>query len=639
MSQMPPKSSITNPFLETDDWFSEVVKLDKNVMQTSKSQFQAFLKSQAKSQTMTNANPWSLSNLIRSFSQHLILASVVSIVIISSCSAVAAQAFAPNKFKPTTIYQDFVQKFQSNKQVERNPFTALKPDDQNNVFSYDSCGLSVKYPKKIGDHQIDPLRNASDKAYRPNIIDSVQLTDVTDYFNNIQAYSREFNAPKTSDNDGSDYTTKQAKKETNPYRPLNISCFTIGSRATLGDTPQNGTTLTKEDLRDKVGWFIHEGNLKNIRTNNAYFGGIELTFEYGNKAYNVSFTDPQYTFQDYDIMEKEYQKNGLTKFVGIYGDQIQLQFNDLVESQKNTPIQTQPSSKTDKDIAEVPANSYNYPTNILPDNNQLNYYEKPGEANGNISSLKSAQCANATPSPQSSTYYQVLGEDLNCFVRFSLPLPAEQFSRIQMGLRLENSLGKPVITFGCKFNVDTANARGEYDGTVYTSLECLQKKPALARGIYEELISFDDGKTFEIVKNQTVEATADSSGFSVKPEIIVVENRFSEDKKSYKDLESVVCDDRVQSSSEIRCSIRLNHSITPLEIQVMSLTLRRETSIPNRPVMTPFDCRLGDSKISDINQTIQCTIQPEKDVLGTLAVDFVAFGKTIENVSRVTVIQ
>ena len=112
MSQMPPKSSITNPFLETDDWFSEVVKLDKNVMQTSKSQFQAFLKSQAKSQTMTNANPWSLSNLIRSFSQHLILASVVSIVIISSCSAVAAQAFAPNKFKPTTIYQDFVQKFQ-----------------------------------------------------------------------------------------------------------------------------------------------------------------------------------------------------------------------------------------------------------------------------------------------------------------------------------------------------------------------------------------------------------------------------------------------------------------------------------------------------------------------------------------------
>jgi hypothetical protein len=612
-----------NPFKNSGDWFSELVKLDNHVMSTGKRQFKQFIKNNG----TQNQYSWSIRSIIYSFGQHLILASIISILLIGLATGTVAQAFAPESFKPTTVYQNFVKKFQSNKQTERNPFTSLQPDSDNNVFKYDNCGLSVKYPKKIGDHQIDPLRDKN--IGREGLIDNVVLTDTKDYLDSINRYTQEEGVdPLEKEVQGTKASIQAAQAEKNPYKSLSISCFSAGSRTALYDVGQNGEYLTKEQLREKVGWFINEGDIKNIRSNKI-LSGIELSFEYGDKAYNIIFTDPDYQFDTSISPEKQYFENGFKKYEGIYGNQVQIQFNDLVESQTNSEIKT--DSRIDqKGIAEIPKNPYNWP--ITNDANFDITAENPGKENVTAQNLQFTYCANPVSNADLGLSYLISGTNMKCIAHFSQSLPTGQLRTIKIALRSVENLTL-MKSFECKFLLDNVHAHDSYDGTQYNTLDCINQKLDVPNGKYELLISFDSGENFVDIYNQP---TSQNSSQSAKKQYIeIVPNRFSADKKTYMDLESVSCEKSVKVGQLIHCAITLKKDLTDLETQEISLNLRRETSIQNRPVILPFSCL---AKLSaPLTTSLECDAQPESGITGTFNVDFVSFGQSLDNVAQVIV--
>jgi hypothetical protein len=82
------------------------------------------------------------------FKKHALVTYVITFLLVATVAGVTAETIAPEEFKPSTKIKNL---FAANTQSDKDPYTALKPDDKNHVVTLEKCNLGVKYPQKIAE--------------------------------------------------------------------------------------------------------------------------------------------------------------------------------------------------------------------------------------------------------------------------------------------------------------------------------------------------------------------------------------------------------------------------------------------------------------------------------------------------------
>lgn len=317
---------IDNPFLK-EDWLAETLANQEKIQNKSLSELSKF-RSNLQLKNQTSMSPKSY-NILQFISKHVFLSLVIGLLTFTTISASAAQAFAPEEFKPTTIYNNL---FKANKQIERDPYTKLQPDDNNYVLSLDKCDLSIKYPRQIANAPIyaanmDGLYNSSDK-----------------YISSLSLLTFELTKQTPPDIDYDDWVEFLTTYTT--LHKLDMVCFEKGVNTyiNLPDVPLDEKTLTTKDLMELTGWFItNEAQITNIRSV-TFDDNVSLNFEYNNKVYAFNFKKEGFVLgPEADSRTKELESKGYYKKQGIFGNQVQIQFNSLVKSETNTVIDSLPN--------------------------------------------------------------------------------------------------------------------------------------------------------------------------------------------------------------------------------------------------------------------------------------------------------
>jgi hypothetical protein len=302
MTQIP-----KNPF-DREDWFSEVVKSNDSIMNSSQKAFLQF---------QTKHNPQSMTKfqkLLTFFTTHTITAVVTASICLGGIATFAAQQVAPEQYKPSTVVSNL---FKNNKVQQTNPNTPLVSDAQNDVVSYDPCNISIKYPKQLAGEKII--------AVKPQDYNQPGENTIPDYYGVTIMSQKSFNYDTSSNIQGN----------------VGFSC----SKEFISPADNNlNSTMTSQELADLTGWFITgEQKLEEIRTENQNTAGPFRTvyFKFNDFYYRIDFTTKKITAnilnsQPEDV--KTFWNNAITK-PGIFGDQIQIQFNNKAKNIPNVEIQ------------------------------------------------------------------------------------------------------------------------------------------------------------------------------------------------------------------------------------------------------------------------------------------------------------
>jgi hypothetical protein len=295
---------LKNPF-ENEENLQDWLQKDEFYLQSKRTDYLNFRKS-IKTPGIFMSLQETYLNIVNNITKHSITATLIMLFALGSVGASAAELFAPEDYKPSTVAQKTFnpKNFETNKQKEKNPYTALKPDENNNVASLDQCYLAVKYPKDIQNIKISIQRNSD-----VNII--MQGT-----FNTFTVFT---DIPIGSD-------TKYATGSTNWIR---IEC-TQNKKTLPLEGLQNGIGISKEELRQKTGWFIAQADLKEIEYIETLNGTMLVQFFYNGMYYQID-----------SALETE--ENKANNWI-LFGNQIQIQFNSLVENEANSQIVDKPEA-------------------------------------------------------------------------------------------------------------------------------------------------------------------------------------------------------------------------------------------------------------------------------------------------------
>lgn len=273
-----------NPFTEPEDL---KVWLEQNYKYTTarEKSLQSFLQSRNLQPTFYNL----ISIFMNTFHKYTAATFVVGILIFSTIGTVAVENFAPIEYKPSSIFN-----FSSNKQVDKNPYTALAPDEKNYVANLENCDLALKYPRQVNGKNTEFWK--VNNGYRINTVmgkDKLQ-TDLYSFSVSCDDYIGEDLVSILEENKGK------------------------------GDTPffenLKTTNLTNEDLRNKTGWLVTQKSLSDIS---------EITYETKDSQQKIL---TNYTLKF---------KNG-NKFYQIQGNfdkkEVQLQFNSVTTNKLSADI-------------------------------------------------------------------------------------------------------------------------------------------------------------------------------------------------------------------------------------------------------------------------------------------------------------
>jgi len=273
-----------NPFTEPEDL---KVWLEQNYKYTTarEKSLQSFLQSRNLQPTFYNL----ISIFMNTFHKYTAATFVVGILIFSTIGTVAVENFAPIEYKPSSIFN-----FSSNKQVDKNPYTALAPDEKNYVANLENCDLALKYPRQVNGKNTEFWK--VNNGYRINTVmgkDKLQ-TDLYSFSVSCDDYIGEDLVSLLEENKGK------------------------------GDTPffenLKTTNLTNEDLRNKTGWLVTQKSLSDIS---------EITYETKDSQQKIL---TNYTLKF---------KNG-NKFYQIQGNfdkkEVQLQFNSVTTNKLSADI-------------------------------------------------------------------------------------------------------------------------------------------------------------------------------------------------------------------------------------------------------------------------------------------------------------
>jgi len=250
-------------------------------------------------------------NFVNYITKHAILATLIMFLAIGTLSASALEAFGPNEYKPSTISKNL---FNANKQPDKDPYTALKADSNNDVANLEACDLSIKFPKKINGKNVEVY---NEKRYQGN--------DLINYFTLTDSY--EFTR---------EYTNQIIKGEAPnvAFSRFDISCDRIQNNFQYSGYETR--KIETNELREKTGWLITEAELDDIAIINAGESNDSnnyIYFKYRGVRYNISYLNKSYTgtFNPVKILPE------------IQPEQVQIQFNSIVKNQSTKTVLEAPN--------------------------------------------------------------------------------------------------------------------------------------------------------------------------------------------------------------------------------------------------------------------------------------------------------
>jgi len=279
----------------------------------------------------------SYMNLVNNITKHAFLATLIMLISLGGVGASAAQLLAPEAYKPSTLIQKTFnpKDFEANKQQEKNPYTPLKPDENNDVARLDKCDLSVKYPKRISGQYFV-------------VYNSLESNKASIYSSNPGANISEktvgYTISTINDN-------QLAFEDVNSLFNLSMTC----SDKPLSAEENNGLVpYTRQDLQNLTGWFVlAEAEIEDIKGDDPNTLGVftRVYFKYKNTYYVFAFSNQKIPQQSQDNLAKNDPQslkyfNQLLAKNGLYGNQVQIQFNSLVQNEANTEVIEKPKPQT-----------------------------------------------------------------------------------------------------------------------------------------------------------------------------------------------------------------------------------------------------------------------------------------------------
>jgi len=300
-----PQPSVKNPFtqeevlqawLENDVDYTKAKLQVKNTLQLNKS-----------NKLMSFKDKY--LQFVHLVTKNAVVASLIMFLSVGTLSASAAEVFAPNDYKPSTISKNI---FNTNKQPDKDPYTALRTDDNNNVANLKACDISIKFPKQINGKNVEVY---TDQYYQGDkLFNFFMLSDK-------YQFTKEF-AGQVS----------RGEKPSIAFHTFNLNCGLDKTEYGEGYTQ---TKITTDQLRIKTGWFVTENELNNI---------YDITSDYQNNTILFTHKDIQYTI---DYINPNYKGSDKQDLPGIFTNQIQIQFNSLVKNQDNKEVQQKPQTETE----------------------------------------------------------------------------------------------------------------------------------------------------------------------------------------------------------------------------------------------------------------------------------------------------
>lgn len=315
--------TLKNPF-ETEENLKDWLEKDQFYLQSKQTDYLNFRKTTQQPGIFMSLQETYLK-IVNSITKHSITATLIMLFALGSVGASAAELLAPTDYKPSTVAQKTFnsKNFESNQQKEKNPYTALKPDENNDVVISDKCDLAIKYPKNF---------------------DGKSLSVDRDYFNSERGLAGE------STLDG-EYLYIRPNQDPNlPYTYYSTPSLNCSTKASwkgytdlekvlnAGVYGKENKNLEAEFIKSEFGWFISEvKDLKyRIFENPNITGEYTIYFEFKDKVYFITTSNKTET--TVDLPQKTLKS--------LKGNQIQIQFNSLVENQANAEIVDKP--KTDE---------------------------------------------------------------------------------------------------------------------------------------------------------------------------------------------------------------------------------------------------------------------------------------------------
>ena len=291
------KEEVLQAWLEND---SDFLKAKRNAMQK--------LKPNKPNIFMSFQN--SYLSAVHLITKNAVVATLLMLVSAGAVSASALQTFAPEEYKPSTIIQKTFnpKDFSSNTVAEKNPYSPLNYDDKNSVAFAEECDLAIKYPIKYADGENSAVYRASNSS--DNTSNALYISSIN-----------------------------QEKQDS--YTGVGITC--LKDKTLLGGLESDlkydneparsvyGKELKTDGIqfiKDNLGWFITQSELKNVRIYQNTINNEDYTiyFEHNNLYYLVNYQTTNYVFNKLETSRKVNV---------IKGTDIQVQFISLVSNQAN----------------------------------------------------------------------------------------------------------------------------------------------------------------------------------------------------------------------------------------------------------------------------------------------------------------
>lgn len=322
MSQKTP-----NPFNQTD-YLTEVIKSDNNYQASKKESFNQFT-TQYKEQGLfiNESKPSIFMKMFKICTTHSTAFALGLIIAGGAVGASAAENYAPQNYKPSVIFNEL---FKINKQTQKNPYTKLTADNENNVIVSKKCDVAIKYPKQISGEKIGVILQQPDRN-NPTIIESINF-------------------------DASRQLESAINDSAIPINNLSLTCRTSDFYSN-DDPASNWIPVNKDILRKYTGWFIAiENDITEFKMAKTQIGEQFQTFKFKfkDKFYDLSF----HTRENLKpILESDEGSNFYLKNKGLFGEQIQIQFNSLISSDSNIILDYQASSSSASTSSSLSVNS------------------------------------------------------------------------------------------------------------------------------------------------------------------------------------------------------------------------------------------------------------------------------------------
>jgi hypothetical protein len=323
------KKIVSNPFVGDQFFETEVLAKDSSIKHTNQNTLINSKKRFLHNNSIFMSFKQQYINFTHLITKNAIVATLIMLIALTTVGASATELLAPTEYKPSTQIKNL---FTANKQKETDPYTALKPDSKNDVVISESCDLAIKYPKQIQNKKINVYNYSITKE---------EIANPQNYRYGTLAINGGLN------------DMELASKPSDRLHDFVIGCFDknydrnqiVSKEAYQGERGTSYRELTKEELRTSYGWFITEADLQNITLYKAQSPSGEIQenilFDYGNKLYWI-YVAP---FNGNSFGE-ELNPNG------VFGEQVQLQFNSLVKNEANAQI-VEKKPQTQKDTIKT----------------------------------------------------------------------------------------------------------------------------------------------------------------------------------------------------------------------------------------------------------------------------------------------